>query len=114
MHLRLEDVYPLFNSCLCYIMNCILREGTFSSDELFPETLMILLSKIIPLKKIEHNNHSQIFLLNNGKTTMRYLRLKIVTQNICLLKQKEIAKRIFLPDLCVDENKDFRKLVIKS
>ena len=46
------------------------------------------------------------------------LRLKIVTQNICLLKQKEIAKKcfvfcFFLPNLCVDENKHFSKLVIK-
>ena len=94
-------------------MNSILREGILFSDESSPETLMILLSKMKPLKKIDHKNHSQTFLLNNGKTTMRYLRLKIVTQNICLLKRKKIAKKVgFLPDLCVDENRDFSKQVI--
>ena len=64
-----------------YTMNCILREGILFSDESSPETLMILLSKIIPLKKIDHKNHSQTFLLNNGKTTMRSDQIRSVVQS---------------------------------
>ena len=62
-------------------MNCILREGILFSDESSPETLMILLSKIIPLKKIDHKNHSQTFLLNNGKTTVRSDQIRSVAQS---------------------------------
>lgn len=89
-------MYQFFNSHLWCIKNQGLRRSTLFSDKLSSKTLVIRLSsKTTPEKNMYHKNHSQIFPLTNGKMSMRDLRLNIVTQNICLSKQKEIGKRFF-------------------